>query len=240
MVRIRDSADYKRHDGFQILIRRPEGPRDPNDDYFIRFNDGRLTYGTSWWVGRHVPPEYAERLPDNGEYISQDEYHRLAAMRGAEGQVLFPVVKDPPLERARSEVREIVHAVPGRVLMADYKVPPDIDCGPGHPRRWSDFLEAAKLFVLERHVDWEGVGFTDKLELLEKHVDFRQVSDRDKRRALGRDWLARKAFDRLLVDSARRAQAREPEMRGPAPTASDHRPNEPGPGDSPRKKRRGR
>jgi hypothetical protein len=242
IVRVRDSADYLRHDGRQLFIRRTEGPRDPDDDYVIKFHDGRLTYGTSWWAIREIPSEYADGLPDNGQYITDDEYDRLAAMRGPEGQILFPVVTDPPRERVRSEIREIVHGDSGFISSATHYVPPDSGSGTRNPREWRGFPETAKLFVLERLVKWEGVGFTDKLELIEKHVDFSQVSPRDRQRALGRDWLARKAFDRLLVESAKRVQGREAAQRGgrTEPAVSGDRPENPGRGDARNKKRRGR
>src|SRR5262249_43218645 len=151
----------------------------------------------------------ADHLPDNGAYIKRDEYLRLAAMKGPDGQALHPVVKDPPLDHARSEVREIVHGESNFVALLTFYVPPDIGSGTRNPCDWQEFPETGKLFVLERLVRWEGVGFTDKLELLEKHVDFSQVPPRDRQRALGRDWLARKAFDRSLVESATRARTRE-------------------------------
>jgi hypothetical protein len=242
IVSIRDSADYLRRHGHQFFLGRPEGSFNTNDHSFIEFHDGRLTYGTCWRPGREIPPEYVDRLPDNGEFIKRDEYLGLAAMKGPESQALHPVVQDPPLEHARSQIREITHGDSGTVAFVTFFVPPDIDCHTPGSNRWSDLPETAKLFALERRVSWKGIGFTDKLELIEKHVDFSQVSPRDRQRALGRDWLARKAFDRSLVESASRARTREAAQRsGPAePDVNGARPDNPERGRARNKKRRGR
>src|SRR5262249_9040627 len=156
-----------------------------------------------------------------------------------EGQALFPVVEDPPLERARSQIREITHGDSGMFAFVTHFVPPDIDWHTAGSDRWSALPETAKLFALERIVSWKGIGFTDRLELIEKHVDFSQVSPRDRQRALGRDWLARKAFDRSLVESAKRVQAREAAQRGgrTEPAARENGPNKQGLGRAGRKRR---
>jgi hypothetical protein len=242
IVSIRDSADYLRRHGRQFFLGRPGGSHNNDDNSFIEFHDGRLTHGTCWWPGREIPSEYVDRLPDNGQYIKHDEYLRLAAMKGPQGQALHPVVEDPPLEHARSQIREITHGDSGSVAFVTHFVPPDIDCHTPGSNRWSDLPETAKLFVLERRVSWKGIGFIGKLELLEKHVDFSQVSPRDRQRALGRDWLARKAFDRSLVESAGRARTREAVRHSgrTGPDANGDRPENPGRSGARSRKRRGR
>lgn len=45
--------------------------------HYIKFFDGRVVKTTNLWANGKVPEEYRDKLPDNAEFISQDEYEKL-------------------------------------------------------------------------------------------------------------------------------------------------------------------